>query len=1086
MIQELRSPSNNYIDGELQRLVKDLEAQFVTGDFPTTDEQYGLINKMKEIFFQALRHTHTASIRFEGFEFLNPIKQRKLLKASTEDISAAYDRTEDSQQDFQNRANKFFSFKRSVEDRVATANGVLQSTAVFNDIGVFEIGDSFNDLSRIDKDVVTSEAPLDINNTVGVLTLPRKLATAINPATTVVLDSSNGFIPDGFTLDVLSDNNSDTWFEYHRIPIDQDDSVKLKLDLLIKLKLPTVINFIRISPLILTDKAFPTIESIETSLDGRIYTDIRDSIPGFITKEEENALFTLGPVGFRNQSNSDFVLTPRVTQFIKIKFRQSKKVLQTDLTYLQSIAIRDINIQQISYQDHGEIQTVALPLPFIPRKLLIEERIAQTEPLTSVAYQISNDGGTIFHPAETDTSIEINTGTANSVEIEDQTRDVRIKILATRDTENFNGIAAPLASTIQNVRESIPIGRPPIIFTLRGLPIQDTLNIYRPLALIGEVGNGTIIHPGGGHDNLNVEIPIPIKKFSERITVDGHEWDRVANFDMVDPDSTNYMVDYENGLIIFGDNTKGLVPEGEIRIHIDPEEVVIPDTTPYNIELDFNHDFNESHIDVKWVGPPKKVQQEILSRGTNIFELANTNISPSITVREEVPAGTTLFNLGYIPKNQDELIFSDQSVFASGEYTATKVVSGLLLSPINIRTNKSTSNIAPGFVEYEAIARIVNQRDTYNPETFNINELEVYTPTFNDLAIFSIEREFINGKNELLEAGDYSIDYVNGIVYSFSDTKTDGSTFINYFYSPQKDLEWSFTDSSKTLVVKDDSVLINRNDLNTIILVQDTTNYFLLFKDNRYIWVPYKQEYVSNPSVEVDTADLAEANRPLQEPDPRIDFTFVPANDFIRGQVLPEGKTRVNLPHDQLVKNSVRFIFVSDDINSFDDRIVTRDENDVIQVLPKPVKDVYGNSLTGSNIGTITQRDIDKQKINHEVQFINGRDELESGGDFSVDYEEGILYTYDPIPAYTIIQYEFSDIRVSYLANIQLVRDVDYSVNFRNLEVTINNVGTGLEVPNGTLLALYNIIENFAQDPAKIIEFYTPIIYGYRLKASRG
>lgn len=1085
MIEQRRATSRAFINNELERLTRELERQVSSGDFPTLDEQMALINSLKETFFRAVRNTHTASMIFKQYDIFNPVKQVNLIKFINWDVAGAYNRTEDVQIDLQTRINKFDAFRRQVEDRVARANGVVQSTAIVNDIGVFEIGDTFNDLSRIDTEGEGTIPAMYQSRLGGILTLPRESSETIQPAKIIVMDSSNGFAPDGQEVETMQDDNSDTWFEYHREVADQNDDTKLTLDLLIKLKLPTMINLIRISPLVLDDKAFSRIETIETSIDGRLYQDIRDSLPGFITKDEEDALFTLGPVGFRNQSAAEFIITPRITQFIKIRIKQSKKTEQTDLTFRQIIAIRDINIQQVQYQDRGELLTTALPLPFLAKRVLVSQRAALTDPLTTIAYQVSLDGGATYFPILVDTPLDINTGTPTSISVDGQKREARLRLTAVRNTENFNGIAAPLASTITKVNETIPLSKVPINFPLRTLPVQDTLRIFRPIATIGKEGQGTRISNGGGQDNLTIDLPIKLKPFTEIVKINGHEWTRVANFSVSEPDAKEYTIDYNKSQIKFGDNTKGQVPESEVRLEAQAEKVVIPDTSPFIITLDHSHDFNTSHIDVIWTGRPSKVEQEVLRRGANEHPLENQNISESILVREEVPKGVTGFKLGFIPLNKDELTFDDTVVFPSGQWSTTQDIEDEVFSPVTVAAVGITDTEFPGFVEYEAIARIVNKRATYSAELFSAAELDIYSPTFNS-DIFKTKQAFINGKNELTQAGDYSIDFTAGVIYTFSETSIDGNNFVNYFYSPKRELVWSFSDTSKELIIADDSILVNKNDLSTVIVEQDDVRYFVTFKDNRFIWLPFADTYVDNPTVEVDTVLVDSDLRPFQDTVPQTDFTFVPQDNFIMGTVLPTGKTRVDLEHDQLVKNSVRFIHVSDNINSFDDRIVTKDSSQVITVSDKPVKDVYGNSLTGSSVGTTTQRDVDKTKLVREVQFINGKDELIAGGDFAVDYENGVLYTVDPIPAYTIIQYEFSDIAVSYVANQELIEGTDFDADLQSLQVTINSLDEVLDVPDGSILVRYDVVENFSQDPAQVLRFYTPILYGYKLKASKG
>ena len=117
-------------------------------------------------------------------------------------------------------------------------------------------------------------------------------------------------------------------------------------------------------------------------------------------------------------------------------------------------------------------------------------------------------------------------------------------------------------------------------------------------------------------------------------------------------------------------------------------------------------------------------------------------IAQSLTVREDVPVSSTSFRLGYIPLDRNALTFDDTVVFASGSWVATQDIE-TLLSPVLISTTLTTDSESPGYVEYEAIARIVDKRDTYNVELFSSDELDIYSPVFNS-TVFGTEQTFIN------------------------------------------------------------------------------------------------------------------------------------------------------------------------------------------------------------------------------------------------------------------------------------------------------------------------------------------------------
>ena len=92
MIEQRRATSREFISKELERLTKELERQVSSGEYPTLDEQMGLINMLKEKFFSAVRNTHTSAIKFEQYDYLNPVKQALMTRSISWDVAGAYNR----------------------------------------------------------------------------------------------------------------------------------------------------------------------------------------------------------------------------------------------------------------------------------------------------------------------------------------------------------------------------------------------------------------------------------------------------------------------------------------------------------------------------------------------------------------------------------------------------------------------------------------------------------------------------------------------------------------------------------------------------------------------------------------------------------------------------------------------------------------------------------------------------------------------------------------------------------------------------------------------------------------------------------
>ena len=69
------------------------------------------------------------------------------------------------------------------------------------------------------------------------------------------------------------------------------------------------------------------------------------------------------------------------------------------------------------------------------------------------------------------------------------------------------------------------------------------------------------------------------------------------------------------------------------------------------------------------------------------------------------------------------------------------------------------------------------------------------------------EKNFINGSSELQQNGDYSIDRVNGIVYTYKETDYRSDLIINYTYYPRKNIE--------DFKIQDGKIIINEADFVT-------------------------------------------------------------------------------------------------------------------------------------------------------------------------------------------------------------------------------------------------------------------------------
>lgn len=1095
--EDRRSKNSDSLDARLELLAKQLMTRAQLERWSTQDQFWNGVNETLWQFYTYLRTTYSEAVMFEYKERLDPDKMVELLKAAVFDIEGGYARVGESQSEFLRRVNRFNSTFSSVQTRVSKANNLVAGISTETEDDIFEFGDSFNETTLIaegqDKD-----DPMSVFTAGGLATLPRSSSADIKIASVRLLPASNGDEnqDEERQIDKLFDENPDTWFEYFRL-VGEDDTDALQLEMLVTLQQVAVVNLVQIDALVRDDKAFPKVIDISTSLDGRNFRSIREGLPGNLTKDEEEELFTLGSVGLRNQETAEYLFTPRICQFVKVQLRQGKKV-DVEGEDQQRIALREIRFRSQSFADQGTLTTTTFQLPWFPRRLFLEQRVNDVDPLILLQWQVSVDGGTEWFDISPEETLEINTGASGAVTPGAENGTVTLRVTAQRVKENFTGVSRPLAENIRTIIQRVQVAALPIDIGLRNLPISDSLDVFRPIFAIGQTYGFELPTLGTGKNNLTLDLPAAIDPFSETVKVNGYPWTRVKNFRESQPDDYHYTIDYVEKKIQFGESKTGQFPEGVITLELDAERVLLPDTSPFIAELDYHHDFNNENTKVTWYDRPRRTDAEGLSRGRNTNQLENFPVLPHLVVDEDVPTNSTDFWLANIPVSGLNLVFSDKTTFATevsgtpaadGEYRVEQLSTNQRMNPVHVTVYGRTPGLDAGTITVESRGKILVPQTGYTQDSWNFtlnssgltNIVDIYEPVFSDRAIFARSQTFVNGRDELNTEGDYSIDYENGVVYSAAETRQAGASSVTYNYQENRELAWEFNDESNQLVINDDSFLVNKNDDNPIILRRTNKSVYVVFKDNRYVDIPVdfvgQQTNARRRGVEIDYQDNGVI----------IDFD---RDDFIRGKALTEGAQRVRLPHQGIVKNSMRFTFLSDNINSYNDRIVTVETDGSVTVSPKPIRDVYGNRLNGIQLSEQTQRDIDAESLTRERNFVDGETELERGGDYSVDYANGVLYTFTPIPAHTIVQYEYTDVRVSYVGTLKLNqtqtggRVQDFTFNVDELSVNVQSI-QGQALEGGELLVKYDIIDQLKDDPATIFTYYSPVLMGYVVKARR-
>jgi hypothetical protein len=260
----------------------------------------------------------------------------------------------------------------------------------------------------------------------------------------------------------------------------------------------------------------------------------------------------------------------------------------------------------------------------------------------------------------------------------------------------------------------------------------------------------------------------------------------------------------------------------------------------------------------------------------------------------------------------------------------------------------------------------------HNLGQLDIQSISVTTDTTNVLAS---EQVYVNGVTELSSSGEYSIDYVNGILYTYDETPDSSDVVIDFTYKPRVEVvDFSFRDG--------------------LIQIPDS-------------------DYVSQKVSE--TASLS-------------------------------GTNVIRLTQSYIEPRSIRFLTL------------------------------------GSN-------------FKKEVPFIGDGSEFNLNltpaqlqGYYTVDYKNGIIYTYDSVSGSLSLEYNRTEYYAEYNIAVEVPRD-DYQVDPDSSAITFsdryivktfsNSISTAL---TRTLFRIeYSFAEEIQQNPKELEPFFTPILEDYKL-----
>ena len=649
---------------------------------------------------------------------------------------------------------------------------VLYSTNPIGNTVYFK--DSFNDVSKIDfGSALLTTLQCEIDTTEGVVTLPlTKTNIPLSVTSNVKINTnSNGSIGNYQEIgtarhddirDVL-DSNADTWFEYERVQNTREENTNpLVLDVTLYFDNLSIINFIRINPNNFGTQTPVQINTIETSTDGNIFLSIKDdiAISGFLQEDEDN-VFLLAPSTSKYTGQGLYTFTPRKVKYIHINFSQTTPYLintPAGQKWRYAIGIRDVELQAVKYETIGDLISTSFSNGMEIQKvsLLASENPTETSELADVKHQISPDDGATWYDIQpqnrtgttTPEIVSFNTGDTNSITTPNPVLSMRHRILLNRYPDAFKAGATSLSSIKKDGVDilGLPALSPPNMQLTR-IPIPGTVKLMNPLYASRALAGKTVIETVDGKQ----QTLLPVKLIVGRSTgqpnqifsgiLDQEIRSGMVNINTEPGTSTDY-----NEIVVWIDNDNTWTRVGTFTSN----------NKQYMISNDGTLSFGNYDV--------------VAATGTGRIPTSGSIIS--IVLKEE-----SLSLSSAVPYSADLVFPTDGDKQNTHIYRYDQVV---VATPFRLK---------PG----EKVIRLPNKLVVLNsnPTTmFAGKNATVY------ITVFTTYKTFINGSSELTGVHQYSVDWDNGIIYSYDGVPLTATDWVvNYSYIPRIELtstDWDF------------------------------------------------------------------------------------------------------------------------------------------------------------------------------------------------------------------------------------------------------------------------------------------------------
>lgn len=1068
--------SNKYLIEDKSTLLKNkltrLSSELASGNsqFETQEQVISEVIRIIESFYKEIDHPIFTPTSIQEGDLPDADLYNKIWNQILDDLSIVFSELENLESLTLNNFNFVATETSRLLARLKNVSSslgdyILYSTNPTRDAFYFK--DSFNDLSRIDSNSLLLNKPqCYVDQDQGIVTLPIDVSkesiikTNIDP---VLNNSSNGTVGNNQQIGasyngdpkVILDNNPDTWFEYEKVVGPKDKSEDpLILDITINLGTEQVVNYIRINPNNFGTKTSIIIDRIETSLDGKVYLNVKDDIPigDFLTKDEEN-VFILAPSTSKYAGQGIYTFTPRLAKYVHFVFKQTegysiKTPTGDKLRY--AIGLRDIDIRGIQYLPEGEI--ISKEYSFVGdeeiRKVALDANQNPTEEslLASIKYFLSPDNGqtwTEIRPKsfegfanEESTVREIvdfNGSDENTINTNLPVTSLRLKAELVRNNEAFVPGVSTFRQEVKSTSEihKIPDGAP-FELELEQPPVEGTIEVIEPhYGSRGREDSPYVIGHAGGSDAQISTYYLPFSSFKQgkkkvlqnsglyrletapmnewiHFAVGGEEW--TAATAALSTYSADYSTDTEFRLFRFNPN-RGVLYFGNGINTMKP-----PIGQPI----------------VMWMDEERLYPSEVANSHVAKLDFKTTN---------------------------------DKSQFDLFRYEA----------------EQPASQVLP---RKASVIRLEHK---------NITDLGSISTVLSLLG-FTSQVTFVNGRDELSTTGRWSIDTEEGVIYLSNETPSNVDRTIDYRYEEEIKLssdqwDWSTDESVRdSIVIKDEAWITIHEDDNRIPVTEGT----------RVIDLEHFAIVKGTLELEFETDEFDSSEDPLLKEVPFIDgireFGYSVQQAY---QGISSLTTTAELSPDNVAVFDLKLPITSDTNYrvTFRNTKMFIQESDSLSTVGNYKIDRDPNSPTYKRV-SVRLSSIDPLpdwQTTGTVTYYFNVPNYTTTGLYSVDYKFGRIYMQRPIPAVEgdlLATYQYTDYRAEYnIARVvppssYIINRTDRLIKIKDLEILKRN-----SIPHGRIheqLSFYQVTYDYVSQTRNSVEalrdYFTPVLKDYVLK----